>query len=450
MPLLLKQALSVMRVLVVDDERNIRQTMGTALESMDHEAVTVSTGEEALRRMEAEAFQVILLDLKLQQGSGMDLLGEILRRDPSVSVVMVTAYASIETAVEAMRRGAYDFLAKPCTPDQVRQVLNRIARTRQLENRVVELESRLRAETAEFGLESDAPLMQKALAIANKAATSEATVLLLGESGTGKSVLARAMHEHSRRGQGAFITVSSPSLSRDLLESELFGHVKGAFTGAHADAIGKIAAAEGGTLFLDEIGDLPPEVQAKLLRLLQEREYERVGDTRARKADVRVIAATNRSLSEAVANGQFREDLYYRLNVITITLPPLRDRLVDLPRIANKQLRFFGARSARNSLQFSPEAMSALQQYSWPGNLRELRNVIERATILAEGDWIQPGDLADLADASQEPRIGGPATLADLENEHIRRVLANSRTIEEAAHTLGIDPATLYRRKKKL
>jgi NtrC-family two-component system response regulator AlgB len=241
------------------------------------------------------------------------------------------------------------------------------------------------------------------------------------------------MHEHSRRARAAFITVSCPSLSRDLLESELFGHVKGAFTGAHADTIGKIAAAEGGTLFLDEIGDLPPEVQAKLLRLLQEREYERVGDTRPRKADVRVIAATNRTLSEAVAKGDFRED-----------------RLVDLARIADKQLRFFGARSGRNSLQFSPEALSALQQYSWPGNLRELRNVIERAAILAEGDWIQPDDLADLAGAPQEPRIGGPATLTELENEHIRRVLANSRTIEEAADTLGIDPATLYRRKKKL
>jgi NtrC-family two-component system response regulator AlgB len=439
-----------MRVLVVDDERNIRQTLATALESMNYEVLTASTGEEALRRMEAGAFQVVLLDLKLHQESGLDLLGEILRRDPNVSVVMVTAYASIETAVEAMRRGAYDFLAKPCTPDQVRQVLNRIARTRQLENRVVELESRLQAESAEFDLESDSSLVQKALAIANKAAVSEATVLLLGESGTGKSVLARAMHERSRRAQAAFITVSCPSLSRDLLESELFGHVKGAFTSAHADAIGKIAAAEGGTLFLDEIGDLPPEVQAKLLRLLQEREYERVGDTRPRKADVRVIAATNRTLSEAVVKGDFREDLFYRLNVITITLPPLRDRLVDLARIADKQLRFFGTRSGRNSLQFSPEALSALQQYSWPGNLRELRNVIERAAILAEGDRIQPDDLADLAGVRQEPRIGGPATLTELENEHIRRVLANSRTIEEAANTLGIDPATLYRRKKKL
>src|SRR5260370_27352795 len=208
--------------------------------------------------------------------------------------------------------------------------------------------SGVQAETGEFELESDAPVMQKALDVANKAAASEATVLLLGESGTGKSVLARAMHERRRRGQGAFITVSSPSLSRDLLESELFGHVKGAFTGAHTETIGKIAAAEGGTLFLDEIGDLPPEVQAKLLRLLQEREYERVGDTRARKADVRVIAATNHSLLEAVAKGQFREDLFYRLNVITITLPPLRDRLVDLARVANKQLRLFGARSSRN------------------------------------------------------------------------------------------------------
>jgi two-component system, NtrC family, response regulator AlgB len=440
-----------MRVLVVDDERNIRQTMATALESMDHEVVTVSSGEEALQRVEASAFEVVLLDLKLQQASGLDILGEILRRDPNVSIVMVTAFASIETAVEAMRRGANDFLAKPCTPDQVRQVLNRIARTRQLENRVIELESRLQAESAEFDLESDAPIMQKALAVATKAAGSEATVLLLGESGTGKSVLARAMHERSQRAKAAFITVSCPSLSRDLLESELFGHVKGAFTGAHTDAIGKIAAAEGGTLFLDEIGDLPSEVQAKLLRLLQEREYERVGDTRARKADVRVIAATNHSLSEAVTRGQFREDLFYRLNVITITLPPLRDRLVDLSRIANKQLRFFAARSGRASLQFSPEALSTLQRYSWPGNLRELRNVIERAAILAEGEWIEPGDLADLAIAPpQELRIGGPAKLSDLENEHIRRVLANSRTIEEAANTLGIDPATLYRRRKKL
>jgi NtrC-family two-component system response regulator AlgB len=439
-----------MRVLVVDDERNIRQTMATALESMDHEVVTVSTGNEALRRLETDNFQVVLLDLKLQQESGLDLLAEILRRDPNISVVIVTAYASIESAVEAMRRGAYDFLAKPCTPDQVRQVLNRIARTRQLENRVVELESRLQAESAEFDLESDAPLMQKALAIASKAASSEATVLLLGESGTGKSVLARAMHERSRRSRAAFITVSCPSLSRDLLESELFGHVKGAFTGAHADVSGKIAAAEGGTLFLDEIGDLPSEIQAKLLRLLQEREYERVGDTRARKADVRVIAATNRNLTEAVAQGEFREDLFYRLNVISITLPPLRNRLVDLNRIATKQLRFFAARSGRGSLQFSPEALTVLQHYSWPGNLRELRNVIERAAILAEGDWIEPADLADLALPQQEPRIGGPATLSELENEHIRRVLANSRTIEEAAHTLGIDPATLYRRKKKL
>jgi len=439
-----------MRILVVDDEKNIRQAMATALEVMDHEVATASTAQEALRRMEAGPFQVTLLDLKLQQDSGLDLLGEILRRDPNTSVVIVTAYASIETAVEAMRRGAFDFLAKPCTPEQVRQVLERIERTRRLQNRVLELETRLNAESPEADLESEAPVMEKALNIAVKAAASEATVLLLGESGTGKSMLARAMHERSSRAKAPFVTVSCPSLSRELLESELFGHVKGAFTGALAETVGKVTVAEGGTLFLDEIGDLPLEIQAKLLRLLQEKEYERVGDTRSRRSDVRIISATNKDLSPAVTGGRFREDLYYRLNVISIQIPPLRDRAVDLPRIAEKQLQFFSKRSGKPSLSFSPEAMQAMRAYLWPGNLRELRNVIERAVILADGDRIEPSDLGDIAQGTTEFRLGGRASLEEIENEHIRKVLANSRTIDEAAHILQIDPATLYRRKKKL
>ena len=439
-----------MRILVVDDEKNIRQAMATALEVMDHEVATASTGQEALRRMEAGPFQVILLDLKLQQDSGLDLLGEITRRDPNASVVIVTAYASIETAVEAMRRGAFDFLAKPCTPEQVRQVLEKIERTRRLQNRVLELETRLSAEAPEADLESEAPVMEKVLNIAVKAAASEATVLLLGESGTGKSMLARAMHERSSRAKAPFVTVSCPSLSRELLESELFGHVKGAFTGALAETVGKVTVAEGGTLFLDEIGDLPLEIQAKLLRLLQEKEYERVGDTRSRRADVRIISATNKDLGPAVTGGRFREDLYYRLNVISIQIPPLRDRTVDLPRIAETQLQFFSRRSGKPGLTFSPEAMQAMRAYSWPGNLRELRNVIERAVILAEGDRIEPSDLGDIAQGTTEFRLGGRASLEEIENEHIRKVLANSRTIDEAAHILGIDPATLYRRKKRL
>jgi two-component system, NtrC family, response regulator AlgB len=226
-----------MRILVVDDEKNIRQAMATALEVMDHEVATASTAQEALRRMEAGPFQVILLDLKLQQDSGLDLLGEISRRDPNASVVIVTAYASIETAVEAMRRGAFDFLAKPCTPEQVRQVLDRVEQTRRLQNRVLELETRLKAEAPELDLESEAPVMEKTLSIATKVAASEATVLILGESGTGKSMLARAMHERSSRSRAPFVTVSCPSLSRDLLESELFGHVKGAFTGALVETV---------------------------------------------------------------------------------------------------------------------------------------------------------------------------------------------------------------------
>ena len=439
-----------MRVLVLDDEKNIRQALAMAIESAGHTVATAATGAEAFKRLEEESFQAVFLDLKLQQESGLDLLGKLLSSAPNISVVIVTAYASIETAVEAMRRGAFDFLAKPCTPDQVRQVLERIEHTRRLEQKVFELETRLKAESPELDLESEVASMEKTLSIAKKAAASEATVLILGESGTGKSLLARAMHERSGRASGPFVTVSCPSLSRDLLESELFGHVKGAFTGAHAETVGKVAVAEGGTLFLDEIGDLPSEIQAKLLRLLQEREYERVGETRPRKANVRIISATNKDLSKAVADGRFREDLYYRLNVISISIPPLRDRVRDIPRISSKQLGFFATRSGKPSLTFAPEAVIAMQAYWWPGNLRELSNVIERAVILADGDRIEPADLGDVAQRRSELRLGDQVSLEQIENEHIRRVLENSRTVDEAAQVLGIDPATLYRRKKRL
>lgn len=421
-----------------------------ALESMDHEAVCVASGAEAFRELKNAAFDVVFLDLKLHQESGLDLLEEILRLAPQAAVVIVTAYASIETAVEAMRRGAFDYLPKPCTPDQVRQLLARIERTKRLENRVVELESQLSAEAPEVDLTTDSPPMQAVIDMAFKAANSDATVLILGESGTGKSVLARGMHARSPRKGRAFVTVSCPSLSRELLESELFGHVKGAFTGALSDTQGKVAAADGGTLLLDEIGDLPLEIQSKLLRLLQEREYERVGDTKPRRANVRVISATNRQLAEAVREGRFREDLYYRLNVITIRLPPLRERLQDLERIAKRHLNFFGQRAGKQFQGFSAEALETMKSYNWPGNLRELRNLIERAVILGVGDEIGAADFAEINQVRSELRVGGSVTLEALVNEHMRKVIANSRTIDEAAEVLGVDPATLYRRKKKL
>jgi NtrC-family two-component system response regulator AlgB len=438
-----------MRVLIVDDEKNIRRALAVALESMGHEAVCVSNSALALAELRARPFDVVLLDLRLSQESGLDVLEEILLVNPQAAVVMVTAFASIETAVEAMRRGAFDYLPKPCTPEQVRQVLLRIEKTRKLERRVAELESQLAREGPEIELTSHSPVMQKALEVAFKAADSEATVLLLGESGTGKSLLARAMHHRSPRRNGAFVTVSCPSLSRELLESDLFGHVKGAFTGAHTDTLGKVAVADGGTLFLDEIGDLPLEVQAKLLRLLQEREYERVGETKPRRANVRVISATNRDLAQAVSAGKFREDLYYRLNVISLRLPPLRERISDIEQLALTHLHFIASHSGKSVESFAPAALEAMRQYSWPGNVREMRNVIERAVILSGSESIQPEDLSDHIQPGSDIRLGGKFALEAIEAEHIRRVVGMTRTLDEAAAILGIDPATLYRKRKK-
>jgi NtrC-family two-component system response regulator AlgB len=388
--------------------------------------------------------------LKLSQESGLDVLEEIVRVSPRTVVVIITAYASVETAVEAMRRRAFDYLPKPCTPEQIRHVLSNVERTRKLERRVADLESRLVASGPEIDLATESSEMRKALETALKAAQSEATVLLLGETGTGKSVLAREIHRRSRRPEGAFITVSCPSLSKELLESELFGHVKGAFTGAFQDTMGKVAAADGGTLFLDEIGELTLAIQARLLRLLQERDYERVGENIPRHADVRIISATNRDLAKAVAEGAFREDLYYRLNVISLRMPPLRERAADIERLARLYLNFVASHTGKSVRSFAPAAVEALRSYSWPGNLRELRNVIERAVILSDHERIEVDDLSDLVRSTSEVRLGGKFTLEQIEAEHIRRLIANHKTLEEVAEILQIDPATLYRKRKRL
>jgi len=425
-------------------------TLTAALQAQGHETTSVADGASALREVKADGFDAVLLDLRLSQESGLDLLDEIVRLSPRVAVILMTAYASIETAVEALRRGAVDYLIKPATPDQLRQVMTRLEKTKNLENRVAELESQLSAETPEANLSTRSAAMQRCFETAFKAAESDATLLLIGESGTGKGVLARAIHERSKRRSNAFVTVSCPSLSRELLESELFGHVKGAFTGAVAETWGKVAAADGGTLFLDEIGDLPSEIQAKLLRLLQEREYERVGETRPHKANVRIIAATNRDLRKAVSEGKFREDLFYRLNVISISLPSLRERTNDIAQLAKGYLNFFAAHAGKSVTAISSEAMNALQNYAWPGNLRELRNVIERAVILTSSNEIKVTDLAEGMEPNSELQLGHNATLEQIENEHIKKVVANAGSLEEAAKILGIDPATLYRRRKKL
>jgi NtrC-family two-component system response regulator AlgB len=438
-----------MNILIVDDERNIQRTLMLALESMGHESMAAQNGAAALKELKEESYDVVFLDLKLGQENGLDVLQDILRASPHTEVIVFTAFASIDTAVEAMRRGAFDYLPKPFTPDQIRRALAHVERTRRLENRLAELESRVAATGPDADLSTENETMQKVLDVAFKAAASNTTILLLGETGTGKSILARAIHQQSPRRDKAFVTVSCPSLSHELLESELFGHVKGAFTGAHADTKGKVAAADGGTLFLDEIGELPLDIQAKLLRLLQEREYERVGETKPRQANVRVISATNRNLATAVAEGKFREDLYYRLNVISLRLPALRERVQDIKRLALLHLNFAASHAGKKAQAFSPEALAAMQSYGWSGNLREMRNVIERAVILSEGELIDSSDLSDILQPSSEVRLGGVFTLEEIEAEHIRRLIANTSTLEEVAKILDVDPATLYRKRKK-
>ncbi|MBE0543246.1 MAG: sigma-54-dependent Fis family transcriptional regulator [Verrucomicrobia bacterium] len=444
-----------MRVLIIDDEESIRKTTGFLLDSLGYESVGAENRAAALRQMNKAHFDVVFLDLKLEDENGLDLLPDLLKTTPKLDVIVCTAYASIETAVEAMRRGATDYLPKPFTPEQVRQVLGKIIKTRKLADRVAELESWLAVDSPNADLRTKDAAVERVLQIARKVASTPASVLILGESGTGKTILARAMHSRSLEKAGAFVTISCPSLSRELLESELFGRVKGAYTGAASDTWGKVAAADGGTLFLDEIGELPLEIQPKLLRLLQEKEYERVGEAKTRRANVRVLAATNRNLEEAVREGRFREDLFYRLNVITLTLPPLRERLSDLATLAEGYLKFFSAQCGKHLSGFSADAVHAMRNYSWPGNVRELRNVVEHVAILAPGPQVELADLPEklsLAGAASGEnggvQVGMPVALEELETEHIRRIVSQAPTMDEAARILGIGRSTLYKKTR--
>ncbi len=437
-------------ILVVDDEPNIRKTLTISLEAEGHPVVAVSNARDALSEANRRFFDLALVDLRLGTESGMSLLPALLAACPWVKIVVITAYASIDTAVEAMRRGAFDYLPKPFTYDQVAALTRKVAEVRALEQKVASLQEALNQVAPEADLASCNPAMQRTLEMAHKVADSAATILIRGESGTGKTVLARAIHSWSRRAGNTFGMVSCPSLSPELLESELFGHVKGAFTGALRDHPGRIAACEGGTLFLDEIGDLPLRLQPKLLRVLEDKEYERVGDLVTRKADVRIIAATSLDLEEAVKERRFREDLFYRLNVVEIVVPPLRERREDILPLAERLLAFFARQNHRRLQGFSAEARGRLQDYDWPGNVRELRNTMERAVLLGSGERLGMEHLPlHLTPAKPEPQVGDLVSLEEIEERHIRRVLAATRSFDEAAQVLALDPATLWRRRKK-
>jgi two-component system, NtrC family, response regulator AlgB len=439
------------RVLVVDDERNIRSMLRVCLEEAGCEVREAGSAEAALAALASAPVDLAFVDLKLGISSGLDLVPALLAEDPDLDVVVVTAYASIDTAMEAVRRGARDYLPKPFTPAQIRAVAERLRERRRLRARVETLENRLSGVDPDALLETRSAAMQSALSLLRRAAASDAVVLLRGENGTGKSVLARALHRLSPRAERPFVTVSAPTLSDQLLVSELFGHARGAFTGAVRDAPGKVEAAEGGTLFLDEIGELGPSTQAQLLRFLQERAFERVGETRTRHADVRIVSATNRELEADVRSGRFREDLLYRLNVVEIRVPPLRERREDVLPMARRMLRQFAASLHRPGLELAPETEPVLESYPWPGNVRELRNAVERAAIVWPADLLPPAAFPERIAATQTspPALGEAFSLERIEREHILRVMAASPTLDEAARILGIDASTLWRKRKK-
>src|SRR5436190_13319146 len=451
-----------MDFLVIDDDKTFRDATCLLIDGEGHYAEAARSGELGLTELKEGKFDSVLLDLNLGSENGLDILEQSLKRQPTLPVIIFTAQGSVKNAVEAMRRGAVDFLEKPFTREQFHLVLARVQRFHQLNQNIERLEREIKdtnAQSPEIFLDSSTPLMKEVMDTLLRAAKTPASILLLGESGTGKSVLARAVHQQSHLSDKPFITVSCPSLSKELLESELFGHVKGAFTGALRDHWGKVKAAAGGTLFLDEIGDLPMEIQPKLLRLLQEREYERVGENVTRQAEVRIIAATSHNLKQRVAEGAFREDLYFRLNVITAEIPPLGQRQNDLIRFAGHYLKHFAGLCGRRLEGFSEEASTAIRAYPWPGNLRELRNAIERAVIMAKGSKVSPGDLpAELRGQTVARgngsdgalQIGSLVSMVQLEEAHVRKVLERTANLAEAAQVLGIDQATLYRKRKKI
>ncbi len=441
----------IMNVLVVDDESNIRKTMMMFFEMRQHKVTTVSNIKDALTEAGLQIFDLAFVDIRLGLESGLDLVSSLLAKSPWLKIVVMTAFASVDTAVEAMKRGAADYLPKPFMPGQLKLVLERLASIRTLEQRVTLLQDDLNRKDPDISLSSNHPSMQRVIELSRQVSASDAVVMLRGPSGTGKTMLARFIHSWSPRSDKPFGVISCPSLSQELLESELFGHVKGAFTNALRDNPGRVASCEGGTLFLDEIGELPLSIQSKLLRFIQEREYERVGDQHTRKANVRIIAATNVDLESAVASGRFREDLYYRLNVIQITLPSLAERSRDIEGIAVNMLAFFNAQNHKAIHGFSPEVLRIFNDYGWPGNIRELRNVVERAVILCTTSVIGEELLPETLISAQPPqiKIGDRITLETLEELHIRRVLASTSSVQESAEVLGIDKATLWRKRKQ-
>jgi DNA-binding NtrC family response regulator len=442
-------------ILVVDDEKDICRALNIILSKEGYAVTEAYNGEQAVDLLKKQTFDVIMTDIKMDKMDGFEVLRQAQSLAPDSSVIMMTAFASVGSAVEAMRKGAADYITKPFINDEIRLTIKRIVESRelQMENQILrqELSQRCISFKNIIGT-SDA--IQKVFLVMEKVIPSKANILITGESGTGKGLVAQAIHESGPRMDKPFISINCGAIPENLLESELFGHKKGSFTSAIEDKKGLITMANGGTLFLDEVGELPSSLQVKLLNVIQNKELTPVGDTRVIAVDVRIIAATNADLMQRVKDGRYREDLFYRLNVIEIRIPSLRERKDDIPLLIKHYLQVFNDEAGKKIKDIDYEAMKAMLAYDWPGNIRELRNTLERAVVLAESDIVT---LHDLPDKFRSLDLEGIATsslrqaLDDYEREYIRRSLAENKGNKEATATrLGIDLATLYRKLKKL
>ncbi|MBN2196708.1 MAG: sigma-54-dependent Fis family transcriptional regulator [Polyangiaceae bacterium] len=459
------------QILVVDDEPNLRRVLSAQLVRDGYEVLVAEDGEEGLELLREHHVDLVITDLRMPKVDGMELLRQALAMDPDLPVVMITAHGTVDTAVEALKTGAFDYVTKPFDQAEVRTIVRKALATRELAERDASHEPAALAESFRYGIIGRSPGIQEVCAVLDRVADTPTTVLISGESGTGKEVVARAVHENSARRDRPFIKVNCAAIPRDLMESELFGYERGAFTGAVGSKPGRFELANLGTLFLDEIGSIPVEMQVKLLRALQESEFERVGGVKTIRVDVRVVAATNSDLKKEIALGTFRDDLYYRLNVVPIQLPPLRDRCGDIPFLVRHFVGKFNARLKKNVVGILPEAAARLEAYSWPGNIRELENVVERAVLFCDSDQIRPTDLPpELRDESAStpspPPTSQPvspgsaadglkeqvkAAMSRLEREIIIKALDQTRgNVTHAARLLKISRKGLQLKMKEL
>jgi two-component system response regulator AtoC len=437
------------KVLVVDDEAIVREALGDWLKDIDYQVFTAENGHKALEVIEKEKPGIMITDLVMPGMDGIELMKRAKAQQPNIEVIIITAYASIPTAITAMKEGAYDYIEKPFCPERAELLVKKLAEHQELIEENLSLRQKLEDRYRFENIIAKSSKMQRVIEVIKVVAKSNATILITGESGTGKELVARAIHSQSHRRSKPFVAVSCAALPESLLESELFGHEKGSFTGAYAQKKGKFEFANGGTLFLDEIGEMSANIQVHLLRVLEEKEFTRVGGNEPIKVDVRVISATNKDLRKAIEKHEFREDLYYRLNVVNIELPPLRERKEDIPLLAGHFLHKFAVENRKEVTEFSPEAIEVLLAYDWPGNVRELENAIERAIILSKDSPIITADLPQ-----ENLSLVGSASigknLKEVEKSHILNVLRETgENYSEAARILGVSRMTLYNKAKE-